>query len=181
MKNHRMKLVIVASLVLLLGLTAAVAFRLLDRQPSLSESELEAIARAWTDDNMDGAARDEPVEFIVTNTTVNSQSLLRMYLKFHVASGATWSYGPFESADRGSYEAYATVALRLSDIMPPPVVSDEIKAMGEDVKTLPVKPGDFRNAFTLTFLLTVAPASKSVTEWRVHDGEAVYIHILPTV
>ena len=175
----RMKLAIAATLALTLGL-AALAARAIPAEPSLSESELEAIARAWTDDNMDGAARDELVEFIVANTTVNSQILLRMYLKFHVASGATWSYGPFESADRGSYEAYATVALRLSDIMPPQVVSDEIKAMGEDVKTLPVEPGDFRNAFTLTFLLTVDPASKSVTEWRVDDGEAVYIHVPPS-
>ena len=177
----RMKLAIAATFALTLGL-AAFAACAIPAEPSLSESELEAIARAWTDDNMDGAARDELVEFIVANTTVNSQILLRMYLKFHVASGATWSYGPFESADRGSYEAYATVALRFSDIMPPQVVSDEIKAMGQDVvNTLPVEPGDFRNAFTLTFLLTVDPASKSVTEWRVHDGEAVYIHVPPTV
>ena len=175
----RIKLAIVVTLASTLGLSAFAAFNIL-AEPSLSESEIEAIARAWTEDNMDGAARDELVEFIVANTTVNSQSLLRMYLKVHVGSGATWTYGPFESADRGSYEAYATVALRLSDIMPPPVVSDEIKAMGSDAATLPVEPGDFRNAFTLTFLLIVDPASKSVTEWRVQDGEAVYIHIPPT-
>ena len=179
MKTRRMKLVIAASLVLLLGLAAA-AFRLLDRQPTLSESEIEAIARAWTDDNMDGAARDELVEFIVANTTVNSQIMLRMYLRRHVASGATWTYGPFESAGNGSYDAYATVDLRLSDITPPPVVSDEIKAMGDQLAaTLPVEPGDYRNVFALTFLLTVDPASKSVTDWRVHDGEAVYVYDLP--
>ena len=179
MKNHRMKLLIAASLVLLLGLAAA-AFRLLDRQPTLSESEIEAIARAWTDDNMDGAARDELVEFIVANTAVNSKSLFRMYLKFHVASGATWTYGPFESAGNGSYDAYATVDLRFSDIMPPTVVvSDEIKALGPSATTMPVEPGDYRNVFALTFLLTVDPASKSVTDWRVHDGEAVYVYDLP--
>ena len=175
----RIKLLIAATLASMLGLSAFAAFNIL-AEPSLSESEIEAIARAWAEDNMDGAAGDELVEFIVANTTVNSQSLLREYLKIHAGSGATWSYGPFESADRGSYEASATVALRLSDIMPPPVVSDEIKAMGEDAETLPVEPGDFRNAFTLTFLLTVDPASKSVTEWRVHDGKAVYVHFPPT-
>lgn len=179
MKNHRMKLIIAASLVLLLGLAAAAAFRLLDRQPTLSESEIEAIARAWTDDNMDGAARDELIEFIVANTTVNSQIMLRMYLRRHVASGATWTYGPFESAGNGSYDAYATVDLRFSDIMPPPVVSDEIKALGEAATTMPVEPGDYRNVFALTFLLTVDPAPKSVTDWRVHDGEAVYVYELP--
>ena len=175
----RIKLLITVTLASMLGLSAFAAVNILS-EPSLSESEIEAIARAWAEDNMDGAAGDELVEFIVANTTVNSQSLLREYLKIHAGSGATWSYGPFESADRGSYEASATVALRLSDIMPPPVVSDEIKAMGEDAETLPVEPGDFRNAFTLTFLLTVDPASKSVTEWRVHDGKAVYVHIPPT-
>ena len=175
----RIKLLITVTLASMLGLSAFAAFNIL-AEPSLSESEIEAIARAWAEDNMDGAAGDELVEFIVANTTVNSQSLLREYLKIHAGSGATWSYGPFESADRGSYEASATVALRLSDIMPPPVVSDEIKAMGADAETLPVEPGDFRNAFTLTFLLTVDPASKSVTEWRVHDGKAVYVHFPTT-
>ena len=174
----RIKLLIAATLASMLGLAAFAAFNIL-AEPSLSESELNAIARAWAADNMDGAAGDELVEFIVANTTVNSRSLLREYLKMHAGSGATWSYGPFESAERGSYEASATVALRLSDIMPT-VVSDEIKAMGEDAATLPVEPGDFRNAFTLTFLLTVDPSSKSVTEWRVHDGKAVYVHIPPT-
>ena len=103
----RIKLAIVVTLASTLGLSAFAAFNIL-AEPSLSESEIEAIARAWTEDNMDGAAGDELVEFIVANTTVNSRSLLREYLKIHAGSGATWSYGPFESADRGSYEAYAT-------------------------------------------------------------------------
>ena len=176
----RIKLLITVTLASMLGLSAFAAFNILAEPSSLSESEIEAITRAWAEDNMDGAAGDELVEFIVANTTVNSQSLLREYLKIHAGSGATWSYGPFESAERGSYEASATVALRLSDIMPT-VVSDEIRAMGEDMETLPVdEPGDLRNAFTLTFLLTVDPASKSVTEWRVDEGEAVYVHIPPT-
>ena len=174
----RIKLLITVTLASMLGLSAFAAFNILS-EPSLSESEIEAIARAWAEDNMDGAAGDELVEFIVANTTVNSQSLLREYLKMRAGSGATWSYGPFESAERGSYEASATVALRLSDIMPI-VVSDEIKAMGEDAESLPVKSGNIRDAFTLTFLLTVDPASKSVTEWRVHDGKAVYVHFPPT-
>ena len=179
MKNRRMKLLIAASLVLLLGLAAFAAFAILAK-PTLSEPEIEAIARAWTDDNMDGAARDELVEFIVANTTVNSQIMLRMYLRRHVNSGATWTYGPFESAGNDSYDAYATVDLRFSDIMPPTVVvSDEIKALGEAASTMPVEPGDYRNVFALTFLLTVDPASKSVTDWRVHDGESVYVYDLP--
>ena len=173
----RIKLLITVTLASMLGLSAFAAFNIL-AEPSLSESEIEAIARAWTADNMDGAAGDELVEFIVANTTVNSQSLLREYLKIHAGSGATWSYGPFESVDRGSYEASATVALRLSDIMPT-VVHDEGEAARARLSASTVEPGDFRNAFTLTFLLTVDPASKSVTEWRVHDGKAVYVHFPP--
>ena len=170
----RMKLAIAAALALTLGLAAFAAFYIL-AEPSLSESELDAIARDWAADNMDGAARDELVEFMVANTSVNSKILFREYLNVYVDSDATtWSYGPFESAGRGSYEAYATVALRLSDIMPPPVVLDD---------TAPVAPGDytgdFRNAFRLTFLLTVDTDSKSVTEWRVGDGKAVYVGFPP--
>ena len=174
----RIKLLITVTLASMLGLSAFAAFNIL-AEPSLSESEIEAIARAWAEDNMDGAAGDELVEFIVANTTVNSRSLLREYLKIHAGSGATWSYGPFESAERGSYEASATVALRLSDIMPT-VVQYEGEAAGAPLSAATVEPGDFRNAFTLTFLLTVDPASKSVTEWRVHDGKAVYVHFPPT-
>ena len=173
----RIKLLITVTLASMLGLSAFAAFNILAEPSSLSESEIEAIARAWTADNMDGAAGDELVEFIVANTTVNSQSLLREYLKLHAGSGATWSYGPFESAERGSYEASATVALRLSDIMPM-VVHDE--AAGTPLSSAPVDPGDIRDAFTLTFLLTVDPASKSVTEWRVHDGKALHVYFPPT-
>lgn len=184
MKNHRVKLLIAASLVLLLGLAAAIGFGLLDRGPTLSESELEAIARDWAADSMDGAAGDEFVEFIVANTTVNSPDSLRMYLKEHMDSGATWTYGPFEKADRDSNEASATVALQLEDIMPMTTAisqddMDRIRALGLSLSTMPAEPGDFRNAFTLTFRLTVDPASKSVTDWRVEDGEAVYVHIPP--
>ena len=165
----RMKLAIVAAIALTLGLGAFAAFYVL-AEPSLSESELEAIARDWAADNMDGAARDEFAEFISANTTVNSRILLREYLKAHMDSGAIWTYGPFANAGNGSYEASATVALRLSDIMP---------TAGKPAPTAPVDPGDFRNAFTLTFLLTVDPASKSVTEWRVGDGKAVYVTFPP--
>ena len=167
----RTKIAIAAALALTLGLGAFAAFYIL-AEPSLSsESELEAIARDWAADNMDGAAKDELVEFIVANTTVNSRILLREYLKEHVDSGATtWTYGPFASADRGSYEASATVALRLSDVMP---------TAGKPAPTATVDPSDFRNAFRLTFRLTVDPASKSVTEWRVDDGKAVYVTFPP--
>ena len=173
----RMKLAIAAILALTLGLAALAAFYIL-AEPPLSESELDAIVRAWAEDNMDGAAGDEPVEFVVANTTVNSTGSLRLFLKARMDSGATWSYGPFAGAGGGSYEASATVALRLNDIMPT-LFPDEMEAAGKSAPTSQVDPGDFRNVFTLTFLLTVDPASKSATEWRVRDGEAVYVHIPP--
>ena len=127
MKTRRIKIIILASLISLAVLVAAaIAFNPLDRQPSLSESELEAIARAWTEDNMDGAAGGELIEFIVANTTVNSPDLFRQYLKSRMDSGAAWTYGPFANAGGAPYEASATAVLRLEDIMPV-TFPDEIK------------------------------------------------------
>ena len=166
------KLAVIASIALIIGLAAAmaIAFNPLDRSPALSESELEAIARAWAADGVNGAAGDEMVEFIVANTTVNSPELLRQYLKPRLDSGATWTYGPFASAGGDSYEAFATATLHTSDIMPA-TVSYQPKASGESAF---VDPGEFRNVFTLTFRLTVDAASESVTDWRAQDGQAIY-------
>ena len=178
----RMKIAIFASLLALIIVLAgaiAIAFNPLGGRPALSEPELKAIARAWAADNMDGAAGDELVEFIVANTTVNAPDLLREYLNVYMDSGATWTYGPFANAGRGSYEVSATVALRMEDIMPIEI-SDEVKASGAPTPTPLQDPGDFRNVFTMTFRLTMDAASKSVTGWRVHDGQAIYAPVTVT-
>ena len=167
----RVKLAIIASIALTIVLAAAaIAFNPLGGRQALSESELDAVARAWAADGLNGAAGDELVEFIVANTTVNSPDLLRQYLKPRLDSGATWTYGPFADAGADSYEAFATATLHISDIMPV-TVSYQPKASGESAF---VDPGDFRNVFTLTFRLTVDAASESVTEWRAQDGQAIY-------
>ena len=173
------KIALVASLALIIVLAAFAAFNILNilaGPSSLSEPELADIARAWTADSMSGAAGDELVEFIVANTAVNSPDLLRQYLKPRLDSGAAWTFGPFESAGADSYDAFATATLHISDVMPV-----EIKASGAPAPApTAVVPGDFRNVFTLTFRLTVDAASKSVTGWRVQDGQAVYApDILP--
>ncbi len=175
------KIALVASLALIIVLAAFAAFNILNilaGPSSLSEPELADIARAWTADSMDGAAGDELVEFIVANTTVNSPDLLRQYLKPRLDSGAAWTFGPFASAGADSYEAFATATLHINDVMPM-TISYETEAPGESAPTA-VVPGDFRNVFTMTFRLIVDAASKSVTEWRVQDGQAVFApDILP--
>ena len=135
------------------------------------ESEIEKTARAWTANNISGAAGDEIVNLIMREVNTEQPDMLREYLTERVESATDWSYGQVETAGENVYELTATASTLLHEITPPPIFESE-GAGGVEFPT--PDPADFRSVATAPFSLTVDADTMSVTDWRLRaDGAGV--------
>ena len=136
------------------------------REPA---SEIEKTARAWTQNNINGAAGDEIVNLIMREFNTEQPDMLREYLTERVESATDWSYGQVAMASENVYEMTATASTLLHEITPPPIFD-----FPGGVKIPTPDPTDFRSVATAPFRLMVDADTMSVTDWRLRaDGAGV--------
>ena len=130
----------------------------------------EEIARAWAEDNIDGAAGDELVEFIVERSTTRQPEMLGEFLKERLRSATTWTYGPIVNQGGDRYEVTATASTDVHEIVP-----SKISGVPEGMPT----PGPFERVATMPFHLTIDLESRGVSDWHIHADESAYRETAP--
>lgn len=146
-----------------------------DDSALLTEYYVEEIARAWTMDNINGAAGDELAKFIVSESNTAQPDMFFEYLKERLESVTTWNYGPIKRTGENRYETTATATTRVHDTMDPPIFTfeDETKgARGEALPTPTASDVIFTRIAKMPFSLTVDLESNSVTDWQARLDEA---------
>ena len=134
-----------------------------------AEDELVEIARDWAEDNVDGEAGDEMVEFIVEMSTTRQPEMLGQFLKERLRSATTWTYGPIVNQSGDIYEVTATASTHVHEIVPSKTYVPE---------GMPT-PGPFERVATMPFHLTIDLESRGISDWHTHADESAYRETAP--
>ena len=166
---QRVRVAIRSHILLIAGMIVAVAGAVVlstsDGDAPLSE--IEEVARDWSDNSISGMAGDRMVDFIMSKSNTEEPDLLSQYLREHLEPATTWSYGPVVRVG-DHYQVTAIVSTNVHTIVPLTSIADRSGAR------VPLDPDDFTRVATMRYHLIVEMDSKSVTDWYADPAGGSY-------
>ena len=149
--------ILAASIIIVAAIAGAVF--IWNSRPSEPKLTPEDVARSWAENNLDSAASDEIVKFIVSISNARQPELFSEYLGDRLHHSTSWSYSPALKLSSNRYEVVATASTNLHDIAPTVILDDRVPVSVTQVITMP-------------FHLAVDMESKSVVDWSARTDEA---------
>lgn len=140
----------------------------------LTEFDVEEIARAWTADNINGAAGGEIASFIAEESNAMQPDALREYLKPRLEAATTWNYGQIARTGENRYETTATATTRVHEAMEAAFTTagEPKDARGETAQSPADSDVEYTRIVKMPFILTVDLELNSVIDWQARRYEA---------